>query len=63
MQCSECLSGENFNTTRVNGGNQRTDSQSVEIQTSVVPSETWPRDDLEEVHALLFRFLGTASGS
>ena len=30
----------------------------MEIQTSVAPSEIWLRGDLEEVHALLFRFLG-----
>ena len=30
----------------------------MEIPTSVVASELWLRDDLEEVYALLFRFLG-----
>ena len=30
----------------------------TEIPTSVVASELWLRDDLEEVHALLLRFLG-----
>ena len=30
----------------------------MEIQTRVTPSESWLRDDLEEVYALLFRFLG-----
>ena len=28
------------------------------IQTSVAPPEIWLSDDLEEVYALLFRFLG-----
>ena len=30
----------------------------MEIQTSVAASEMWLRDDLDEVYALLFRFLG-----
>ena len=30
----------------------------MEIPTSVVASELWLRDDLEEVYALLFWFLG-----
>ena len=30
----------------------------MEIQTSVSPSETWLKDDLEEVYALLSRFFG-----
>ena len=30
----------------------------MEIPTSVVASELWLRDDLEEVYALFFRFLG-----
>ena len=30
----------------------------MEIPTSVVASELWLRDDMEEVYALLFRFLG-----
>ena len=30
----------------------------MEIQTRVAPAELWLRDDLEEVYALLFRFLG-----
>ena len=29
----------------------------MEIQTSVAPSEIWLRDDLENIYALLFRFL------
>ena len=30
----------------------------MEIQTRVAPAELWLRDDLENIHALLFRFLG-----
>ena len=30
----------------------------TEIQTSVAPSEIWLRDNLENIYALLFRFLG-----
>ena len=30
----------------------------MEIQTRVALTEKWPRDDLEGVYALLFRFLG-----
>ena len=30
----------------------------METQTRVAPAELWLRDDLEEVYALLFRFLG-----
>ena len=30
----------------------------MEIQTRVAPAELWLRDDLEEVYALLFWFLG-----
>ena len=33
----------------------------MEIQTRVAPVELRLRDDLEEVYALLFWFLGTAS--
>ena len=29
----------------------------LEIQACVAPAEIWPRDDLEEFHALVFRFL------
>ena len=30
----------------------------IEIQTRVAPAELWLRDDLENIYALLFRFLG-----
>ena len=30
----------------------------MEIQTSVAPSEIWLKDDLENIHAVLYRFLG-----
>ena len=30
----------------------------MEIQTSVAPAEVWLREDLEKVHALLFRYVG-----
>ena len=30
----------------------------MEIQTRVAPAELWLRDDLENIYALLFRFLG-----
>ena len=30
----------------------------MEIQTSVAPSEIWLKDDLENIYAVLFRFLG-----
>ena len=66
VQRSECQCNGNLKQAWVNGGRSH-DSLKVasvltvkvmEIQTSVAPSETWLRDDLEEVYALLFRFLG-----
>ena len=33
-------------------------SKQWKSQTSVAPSEIWLRDDLENIYALLFRFLG-----
>ena len=53
-------------TSWVNGGRSH-DSLKVasaltvkvmEIQTCVAPSEIWLRDDLQNIYALLFRFLG-----
>ena len=34
----------------------------MEIQTRVAPAELWLRDDLENIYALLFRFLGYGFG-
>ena len=63
---SECQSSGNLKHAWVNDGHGH-DSLKVasaltvkvmEIQTSVVASELWLRDDLENIYALLFRFLG-----
>ena len=59
VQWSECQSGEKFKQTRVNGGSI-CDSllvTSSECQSNGNLKQAW-RDDLEEVNALLFRFLG-----
>ena len=63
---SECQSNGNLKQAWVDGGCSH-DSLKVasaltvkvmEIQTGVAPSEIWLREDLEEVYAQLFRFLG-----
>ena len=64
----ECQSNGNLKQTRVNGGwyqpclslkvASALNVKVIEIPTSVDASELWLRDDLEEVYALLFRFLG-----
>ena len=63
---SGCQRNGNLRQAWVNGGRSH-DSLKVasaltvkvmEIQTSVAPSETWLRDDLQVVYALLFRFFG-----
>ena len=62
---SECQSNENLKKALVNAGRGHDSlkiasalNRVIEIQTRVAPAELWPRDDLEEVYALLFRFLG-----
>ena len=48
MQCSECQSN----------GNLKQAWEVMTIKTRVAPAELWLRDDLENIYALLFRFLG-----
>ena len=51
---SECQSDGKLKQAWVNGGRNHDSLK----RASVAPSELWLRDDLEEVYALLFPFLG-----